>query len=178
MDDELIGLSDLLKATMTAAIEADKEAAENYYSALKSYAYEKDSHGKAYTDKLDYFKIDVPNTNGEVQEIAIPKISMMPMPLLHITEANFDIEGDMVLCESSDPTGELTGGNGQLKESRIGVSVEKNIGVPAGSGGGTTSDKNVKTNLRITVKMEQSDLPAGLGILLQTIANNTKIETK
>ena len=30
MDEDLIGLSDMLKAAMSAAIDADKEAAENY----------------------------------------------------------------------------------------------------------------------------------------------------
>ena len=178
MDDELIGLSDLLKATMTAAIEADKEAADNYYKALKDYAYvkDKDDHGRSSTNKLDYFKLDIPNGNGELQEISIPKISMMPMPLLHITEAVFHIEGDMVLYESSESSGELNG-NGVLKQSRIGVSVDKDTIVHQ-EPGGESSGKNVKTNLKITVKMEQSDLPAGLGVLLQTIANNTKIETK
>ena len=58
-------------------------------------------------------------------------------------------------------------------------------GTPVASGSGEASasssqlaEKNMKTNLKISVKMEQSDLPAGLGVLLQTIANNTKIETK
>ena len=204
MDEDLIGLSDMLKAAMSAAIDADKEAAENYYSALKEYAYKKDADGKVDSNSLDFFKMDITDAEGGVQTVSIPKISMMPMPLLHITEASFDIEADLELNESSDNRkeesvkGEL---KGELKEKeavkRVPTPREiqklqlrlrtpvRAAGTPVASGSGEASasssqlaEKNMKTNLKISVKMEQSDLPAGLGVLLQTIANNTKIETK
>ena len=204
MDEDLIGLSDMLKAAMSAAIDADKEAAENYYSALKEYAYKKDANGKVDSNSLDFFKMDITDAEGGVQTVSIPKISMMPMPLLHITEASFDIEADLELNESSDNRkeesvkGEL---KGELKEKeavkRVPTPREiqklqlrlrtpvRAAGTPVASGSGEASasssqlaEKNMKTNLKISVKMEQSDLPAGLGVLLQTIANNTKIETK
>ena len=204
MDEDLIGLSDMLKAAMSAAIDADKEAAENYYSALKEYAYKKDANGKVDSNSLDFFKMDITDAEGGVQTVSIPKISMMPMPLLHITEASFDIEADLELNESSENKkdesvkGEL---KGELKEKeavkRVPTPREiqklqlrlrtpvRAAGTPVASGSGEASasssqlaEKNMKTNLKISVKMEQSDLPAGLGVLLQTIANNTKIETK
>lgn len=204
MDEDLIGLSDMLKAAMSAAIDADKEAAENYYSALKEYAYKKDANGKVDSNSLDFFKMDITDAEGGVQTVSIPKISMMPMLLLHITEASFDIEADLELNESSDNRkeesvkGEL---KGELKEKeavkRVPTPREiqklqlrlrtpvRAAGTPVASGSGEASasssqsaEKNMKTNLKISVKMEQSDLPAGLGVLLQTIANNTKIETK
>lgn len=204
MDEDLIGLSDMLKAAMSAAIDADKEAAENYYSALKEYAYKKDANGKVDSNSLDFFKMDITDAEGGVQTVSIPKISMMPMPLLHITEASFDIEADLELNQSSDSKkneavkGEL---KGELKEKeavkRVPTPREiqklqlrlrtpvRAAGTPVASGSGEASasssqsaEKNMKTNLKISVKMEQSDLPAGLGVLLQTIANNTKIETK
>ncbi len=206
MDEDLIGLSDMLKAAMSAAIDADKEAAENYYSALKEYAYKKDANGKVDSNSLDFFKMDITDAEGGVQTVSIPKISMMPMPLLHITEASFDIEADLELNESSDKKndesvkGEL---KGELKEKeavkrvptaselqkmqlqlRLRRATARPVAAPvAGSGEASSSssqsaEKSMKTNLKISVKMEQSDLPAGLGVLLQTIANNTKIETR
>jgi hypothetical protein len=206
MDEDLIGLSDMLKAAMSAAIDADKEAAENYYSALKEYAYKKDANGKVDSNSLDFFKMDITDSEGGVQTVSIPKISMMPMPLLHITEASFDIEADLELNESSDKKndesvkGEL---KGELKEKeavkrvptaselqkmqlqlRLRRATARPVAAPvAGSGEASSSssqsaEKSMKTNLKISVKMEQSDLPAGLGVLLQTIANNTKIETR
>ena len=206
MDEDLIGLSDMLKAAISAAIDADKEAAENYYSALKEYAYKKDANGKVDSNSLDFFKMDITDAEGGVQTVSIPKISMMPMPLLHITEASFDIEADLELNESSDKKndesvkGEL---KGELKEKeavkrvptaselqkmqlqlRLRRATARPVAAPvAGSGEASSSssqsaEKSMKTNLKISVKMEQSDLPAGLGELLQTIANNTKIETR
>ena len=206
MDEDLIGLSDMLKAAMSAAIDADKEAAENYYSALKEYAYKKDENGKVDSNSLDFFKMDITDAEGGVQTVSIPKISMMPMPLLHITEASFDIEADLELNESSENKkdesvkGEL---KGELKEKeavkrvptaselqkmqlqlRLRRATARPVAAPvAGSGEASSSssqsaEKSMKTNLKISVKMEQSDLPAGLGVLLQTIANNTKIETR
>ena len=207
MDEDLIGLSDMLKAAMSAAIDADKEAAENYYSALKEYAYKKDENGKVDSTSLDFFKMDITDAEGGVQTVSIPKISMMPMPLLHITEASFDIDADLELNESSDNRkeesvkGEL---KGELKEKeavkrvptaselqkmqlqlRLRRATARPVAAPAATGSGEASasssqsaEKSMKTNLKISVKMEQSDLPAGLGVLLQTIANNTKIETR
>ena len=201
MDEDLIGLSDMLKAAMSAAIDADKDAAENYYSALKEYAYKKDANGNVDSNSLDFFKMDITDAEGGVQTVSIPKISMMPMPLLHITEASFDIEADLELNEASDSKkdesvkGEL---KGELKGTALRVPTTRELqklqlrlrtpvraaAAPvAGSGEASasnsqSSEKNMKTNLKISVKMEQSDLPAGLGVLLQTIANNTKIETR
>lgn len=202
MDEDLIGLSDMLKAAMSAAIDADKEAAENYYSALKEYAYKKDENGKVDSNSLDFFKMDITDAEGGVQTVSIPKISMMPMPLLHITEASFDIDADLELNESSENKKDESV-KGELKEPtvrreptvkelqkmqlqlRLRRATARPVAAPAATGSGEASasssqsaEKSMKTNLKISVKMEQSDLPAGLGVLLQTIANNTKIETR
>ena len=202
MDEDLIGLSDMLKAAMSAAIDADKEAAENYYSALKEYAYKKDADGKVDSNSLDFFKMDITDAEGGVQTVSIPKISMMPMPLLHITEASFDIEADLELNESSENKKDESV-KGELKEPtatrvptaselqkmqlqlRLRRATARPVAAPAATGSGEASasssqsaEKSMKTNLKISVKMEQSDLPAGVGVLLQTIANNTKIETR
>lgn len=202
MDEDLIGLSDMLKAAMSAAIDADKEAAENYYSALKEYAYKKDENGKVDSNSLDFFKMDITDAEGGVQTVSIPKISMMPMPLLHITEACFDIDADLELNESSENKKDESV-KGELKEPtvrreptvkelqkmqlqlRLRRATARPVAAPAATGSGEASasssqsaEKSMKTNLKISVKMEQSDLPAGLGVLLQTIANNTKIETR
>ena len=201
MDEDLIGLSDMLKAAMSAAIDADKEAAENYYSALKEYAYKKDENGKVDSNSLDFFKMDITDAEGGVQTVSIPKISMMPMPLLHITEAGFDIEADLELNESSEnkkdesvkgelkePTAKRVPTASELQKMQLQLRLRRATARPvaapvAGSGEASASssqsaEKSMKTNLKISVKMEQSDLPAGLGVLLQTIANNTKIETR
>ncbi|MBR4339179.1 MAG: DUF2589 domain-containing protein [Bacteroidales bacterium] len=201
MDEDLIGLSDMLKAAMSAAIDADKEAAENYDSALKEYAYKKDENGKVDSNSLDFFKMDITDAEGGVQTVSIPKISMMPMPLLHITEASFDIEADLELNESSEnkkdesvkgelkePTAKRVPTASELQKMQLQLRLRRATARPvaapvAGSGEASASssqsaEKSMKTNLKISVKMEQSDLPAGLGVLLQTIANNTKIETR
>lgn len=202
MDEDLIGLSDMLKAAMSAAIDADKEAAENYYSALKEYAYKKDENGKVDSNSLDFFKMDITDAEGGVQTVSIPKISMMPMPLLHITEASFDIEADLELNESSEnkkdesvkgelkePTAKRVPTASELQKMQLQLRLRRATARPVaaaaatGSGEASSSssqsaEKSMKTNLKISVKMEQSDLPAGLGVLLQTIANNTKIETR
>ena len=202
MDEDLIGLSDMLKAAMSAAIDADKEAAENYYSALKEYAYKKDANGKVDSNSLDFFKMDITDAEGGVQTVSIPKISMMPMPLLHITEASFDIDADLELNESSENKKDESV-KGELKQEvvrrepterelqkmqlqlRLRRPTVRPAAAPVATGSGEASssssqsaEKSMKTNLKISVKMEQSDLPAGLGVLLQTIANNTKIETR
>ena len=153
------------------------------------------------SNSLDFFKMDITDAEGGVQTVSIPKISMMPMPLLHITEASFDIDADLELNESSEnkkdesvkgelkePTAKRVPTASELQKMQLQLRLRRATARPvaapvAGSGEASSSssqsaEKSMKTNLKISVKMEQSDLPAGLGVLLQTIANNTKIETR
>lgn len=66
----------------------DQTALENY---------EKENEGK-----LAMAQFTMRDASGAMQEVSIPKITMMPLPLLHVTEATFDLDLSVNLVDTSD----------------------------------------------------------------------------
>ena len=66
----------------------DQTALENY---------EKENVGK-----LAMAQFTMRDASGAMQEVSIPKITMMPLPLLHVTEATFDLDLSVNLVDTSD----------------------------------------------------------------------------
>ncbi len=53
-------------------------------------------------------KFTMKDPSGGVREVSIPQITMMPLPLLHVTEATFDIDLTVNLVDKSSYVGALT----------------------------------------------------------------------
>lgn len=66
----------------------DQTALENY---------EKENEGK-----LAMAQFTMRDASGAMQEVSIPKITMMPLPLLHVTEATFDLDLSVNLVDTTD----------------------------------------------------------------------------
>lgn len=98
-NNEQIELADLLSETMKATIEADRQASEKYYEVLRSYAFKSASDGEETATQAGAQALEMVSFrigNGDMrQEVSIPKLSLMPLPLLHIEEASFELNGEM-----------------------------------------------------------------------------------
>lgn len=66
----------------------DQTAIENY---------EKENEGR-----LAMAQFTMRDSQGTMQEVSIPKITMMPLPLLHVTEATFDLDLSVNLVDTTD----------------------------------------------------------------------------
>ena len=66
----------------------DQTALENY---------EKENEGR-----LAMAQFTMRDSTGTMQEVSIPKITMMPLPLLHVTEATFDLDLSVNLVDTSN----------------------------------------------------------------------------
>lgn len=199
--EQIIGLTDLMIKTLQATIEADRSTAEEYYRILEETSF-KPSKEEGAPEELEMVNVRIQNQNGQTQIISLPKMILMPVPMLHISEATFEIGGTMCL-NTTETTEEVA------KESSTGVKpqsltqrniarttsggrVSKPVGksqymdsiavrLPANntnSSESTVETGQSTTNLKISVKMTQSDMPSGLVNLLQVMTNNIQVKNE
>lgn len=112
------GVAAALSEALEAVVFADSSAAYKAYNMIEKYAYgediyvdeeyeeevESDSMSETKTaemtikrrslgsTELAMAEFTITGADGKSKTVSIPKITMMPLPLLHVTEASFDIE--------------------------------------------------------------------------------------
>lgn len=93
-DSTDMNLADMLSALIESTIAADQKAAEDYLDVLRTYALEpaNDSNGH---ERLKMVDFEMTDSNGREQIVSIPKLSLLPLPLLRVAEATFDIEAQI-----------------------------------------------------------------------------------
>lgn len=205
--EQIIGLTDLMVKTLQATIDADRSTAEEYYRILEENSFvQQDEDGPSELQMVD---VRIRNQNGQTQIISVPKMILMPVPMLHISEATFEIGGTMCLntTESSneevkeDSTasntaqvqtargtrsgGTRSGGRVTLPNGKSRYMDSIAVRLPSNTSKETSSstDSSVEsgqstTNLKISVKMTQSDMPSGLVNLLQVMTNNIQVKNE
>lgn len=184
--DQLIGLTDLMVETMEATIDADRRTAEEYYRILEENSFVQSTDGKP--SELQMVNVRITNQSGQTQIVSIPKMILMPVPMLHISEATFEIEGNMCLNTTEDTSSGRTAPQRVITPKK-GVSEEKllanasiirrNLTVRlANTSERTTENAQSSTNLKVSVKMTQSDMPSGLVNLLQVMTNNIQVKNE
>lgn len=190
--EHIIGLTELMVQTLEATIEADRSTADEYFRILEENSFEKGNDG---SKELKMVDVRLSNSNGQTQTLSVPKMILMPIPMLHISEASFELEGNMCLntTEETKVEAEKTGEvslEGLKKSRQIkGISASRlrqqnlRIMLPAstktsGESGASTENSQTTTNVKISMKLTQSDMPSGLVNLLQVITNNIQLKNE
>ena len=93
-DSTDMNLADMLSALIESTIAADQKAAEDYLDVLRTYALEP-ANGSNGHERLKMVDFEMPDSNGREQIVSIPKLSLLPLPLLRVAEATFDIEAQI-----------------------------------------------------------------------------------
>ena len=198
--EQIIGLTDLMVKTLQATIEADRNTAEEYYRILEETSF-KPSKEEGAPEELEMVNVRIQNQNGQTQIISVPKMILMPVPMLHISEATFEIGGTMCLntTETTEEVAEesSTGVKPQSLTQRARTTSGGRVSMPVGKSqymdsiavklparnSSNSSESTVETgqsttNLKISVKMTQSDMPSGLVNLLQVMTNNIQVKNE
>ena len=190
--EHIIGLTELMVQTLEATIEADRSTADEYFRILEENSFEEGNDG---SKELQMVDVRLSNSNGQTQILSVPKMILMPIPMLHISEASFELEGNMCLntTEETKVEAEKTGEVSleDLKKSRQvkGISApilrkqKLRIMLPtstktSGESGTSTENSQTTTNVKISMKLTQSDMPSGLVNLLQVITNNIQLKNE
>lgn len=93
-DSTDMNLADMLSALIESTIAADQKAAEDYLDVLRTYALEP-ANGSNGHERLKMVDFEMIDSNGREQIVSIPKLSLLPLPLLRVAEATFDIEAQI-----------------------------------------------------------------------------------
>ncbi len=194
--DQIIGLAELMVETLQATIDADRNTADEYYSILESYAFKPKEDENALSE-LEMVDFKIVDSNGQAQIISMPKLILMPVPMLHVSEANFELEGN--ICLTSNTKTETDTGTqkaeavtlssaalSKLERSREGrqqllarnnANARLRLSLPSVKKTSESEENSeTTTNMKISIKLTQSDMPSGLSSLLQVITNNIQVK--
>ena len=190
--EHIIGLTELMVQTLEATIEADRSTADEYFRILEENSFEEGNDG---SKELQMVDVRLSNSNGQTQILSVPKMILMPIPMLHISEASFELEGNMCLntTEKTKVEAEKTREvsleglkkSRQIKEISASRLRQQSLRImlPAstktsGESGTSTENSQTTTNVKISMKLTQSDMPSGLVNLLQVITNNIQLKNE
>lgn len=178
-ENNVCQLADIISDLLTSTIDADVNAAKRYYEVLEEYAFGEKLTKEVVLDdgsvsfvetgnrELSMVEFDLTDQSGNVNHVQMPKLSLMPLPLLHVTEATFDVALDMSI--SKEDLNNAISSEKRIKGGRdIRVSV-------LGDNNASKETSTKATNLKVSVKLGQSDMPGGVTSLLQLVSNSMKV---
>jgi hypothetical protein len=95
MQEMQMSLTDMIAGMIQAVIDADQAVTDDYLEAFTRYAFEKTDKG----EQLQMVHFEMVDSDGTSQLVSIPKLSLLPLPVLHVQEATFDFEAQMSIRE-------------------------------------------------------------------------------
>lgn len=176
-------LKELISAPLVATIDADSISARRYLNyllelAFESYDKETGEVGKLRTLDFTYGSRDVGGLR--MQRVSIPLLTLVPLPLLQVKEADFDFDIQIVDAVSSDKDATFSLKNGASDDTGdVPEGVKLRVSMAAASAEGnvkSTTQQSLTANMKVKVKMQQADMPGGLSNLLHLTTNNLHME--
>lgn len=182
VSSQVMELKDLISGPLVATIDADSISARRYLNyllelAFESYDRETGEVGRLRTLDFTYGTHDV--GGARMQRVSIPLLTLVPLPLLQVKEADFDFDIQIVDAVSSDKDATFslkdgTSGGGDNPEG-----VKLRVSMAAANAEGrvkSTTQQSLTANMKVKVRMEQADMPGGLSNLLHLTTNNLQME--
>lgn len=176
-------LKDLISGPLVATIEADSISSRQYLNYLLEVGFESCNKetGEAGKMRMLTFYFMQSDINGTArQKVSIPLLSLVPLPLLQVKEADFDFDIQIIdaVKEETEEIFSLKKGQVQQtdeedKQMKLRVSLAPSVG----EGNSRASlRQGLSANMKVKVRMQQADLPGGLANLLHLTANNMMVE--
>lgn len=180
---QVMELQQLIAGPLIATIEADAISAQKYLDYLMRVAFESYNPSTGETGKLRMltFTYSEQDVNGPHRRtVSIPLLTLVPLPLLHVEEADFDFDIKILdaLSESVEEQFSLEEGKSVTNRPETGgfkmrASLAPKQGEAKHSG---DLQQSLSANMKVKVKMRPADMPAGLSNLLHLTANNVQVE--
>lgn len=183
VSSQVMELKDLISGPLVATIDADSISARRYLSyllelAFDSYDKETGKVGKLRTLEFTYNAHDV--NGSHEQRVSIPLLTLVPLPLLQVKEADFDFDIQIVDALSADKNTTFSLKN---KADKDGDSQGEGVKlrVLMAPGGTESNERNsmqrsMTANMKVKVRMQQADMPGGLANLLHFTTSNLQME--
>lgn len=182
VSSQVMELKDLISGPLVATIDADSISARRYLNyllelAFESYDRETGEVGKLRTLDFTYATHDV--GGARMQRVSIPLLTLVPLPLLQVKEADFDFDIQIVDAVSSDRDATFSLKNGTSGDGDNPEGVKLRVSMAAANAEGSvksTTQQSLTANMKVKVRMEQADMPGGLSNLLHLTTNNLQME--
>lgn len=180
---QVMELQKLIAGPLIATIDADFMSANRYLDYLMRIAFESYDPVTGKTGKIRMlsFSFSEQDVNGaRKKNVSIPLLTLVPLPLLHVEEADFDFDIKILDAYSENVEEKFSEEEGKNEQGQSGASTFKmraSLAPQQNSKSGTGElQQSLSANMKVKVKMRQADMPAGLSNLLHLTANNMGIE--
>lgn len=175
---QVLELQQLIAGPLIATIEADALSTQKYLSYVMGVAFESYNPRTGETGRLRMLTFSYNESDGNAVQkrtVNIPLLTLIPLPLLQIQEADFDFDIKILdtLHEKADEQFCLKSGRTLNQETDEG-GFKMRASLAPQSGGRRTGElqQSLSSNMKIKVKMRQADMPAGMSNILHLTANN------
>lgn len=183
VNSQVMELQQLIAGPLVSTIEADTLSSRRYLEMLQLIAFEDVKEGDRNIRRLRTLKFayQETNVNGYRNKVvSIPLVTLLPLPLLQIKEADFDFDINILDAVSSGTVESFDYGEGKIEqnnENRRPFRLRASLAPKSGSGSySDKSEQQLSANMKVHVKMRQADMPAGLSNLLRLTAGNLQVE--
>ncbi len=181
-----MSLYQLMGAPLKALVEAETNAAFATARFIREVGFtEKKTPGEEDADMEDFgdlrmvtFKHEKINARGEKKtyKVEVPLLSLVPIPALQIKDANLDFFVRIIDNPKITQTSELDQKQENVMLPGLTKAPPRDM---KGTIGRMQSDVSRKSALdmqiKVSIKMEQADVPAGLGKLFNLMAENVNM---
>lgn len=182
-NSQVMELQQLIAGPLVSTIEADALSSRRYLEMLQLIAFEDATVGNSTVKRLRTIKFSYQETNvsgNRTKVVSIPLVTLLPLPLLQIKEADFDFDINILdaISSSIDDTfdygeGRIEKGEPSARPYRLRASLAAKVGSSSAS---ENSEQRLSANMKVHVKMRQADVPAGLANMLRLTSSNLQIE--
>ena len=178
-------LKDLISGPLVATIDADTISTRRYLSYLYELAFESYDPITGKVGKLRALEFNYRTSDSfgvHNQKVSIPLLTLVPLPLLQVKEADFDFDIQIIDAVSADKNATFS-----LKSPEIASATQDDaseglrlrVSMAASNieaGEDVKRRQGLSANMKVKVKMQQADMPGGLSNLLSLTTNSLQIE--
>ncbi|MDN5553050.1 MAG: DUF2589 domain-containing protein [Prevotella sp.] len=172
-------LQQLIAGPLIATIEADALSAQKYLDYLMRVAFESYNPVTGETGKLRMltFTYNEQDVNGSSKKnVSIPLLTLVPLPLLHVEEADFDFDIKILDALSENVEEKFSVENGESVKQPQSTGFKMRASLAPQREVKDDLQQSLSANMKVKVRMRQADMPAGLSNLLHLTANNVQVE--
>ena len=179
-----VDLAELFAMPLTSLIDADFYAAESFIELIRKLGFD----AKGRRDAKDFgelrmvsFNYSSPGRDGQTQMnlVEVPLLSLIPLPTLAIREAKLDFGVEILGAVESPP--EASSSEPQpplpLRSGRRPRRLQARLARAPRSASGPQMETQDRVHLECHVRVDESDLPAGLLQLLNLMSRSTVDQT-
>lgn len=185
VSSQIMELKDLISGPLVATIDADTISTRRYLSYLYELAFESYDPTTGKVGKLRALEFNYRASDSfgvHNQKVSIPLLTLVPLPLLQVKEADFDFDIQIIDAVSADKNATFS-----LKSPEIASATQDDaseglrlrVSMAASNieaGEDVKRRQGLSANMKVKVKMQQADMPGGLSNLLSLTTNSLQIE--